>query len=129
MPEPDRHPGLQFQLSDVWHNWISDDVRVFAAFAPIDDANTMMYVRLYQRFLRVPVLHDLVNLAAWPLNLLILRQDRYTVQTHDPKPSDLRSGEELIQGDLPIIEYRRRRDELKREEQVVPQGDLQVESG
>jgi len=113
MPEPTGHPGLQFQFPNIWHNWISDEVRVFAAFAPIDDENTLMYVRFYQRFMRTPVLRELVNLASWPLNLIILRQDKYTVQTHDPKASDLKGGEKLIQGDLPVIEFRRRRDELK----------------
>lgn len=127
MLEPDRHPGLQFQFPNLWHNWISDDVRVFAAFAPIDDANTLMYVRFYQSFVRAPVLRDLVNLAAWPFNLLVLRQDKYTVQSHDPGPSALRGGEKLIQGDLPIIAFRRRRDELLRAEAAVRQAGVQDE--
>jgi hypothetical protein len=33
------------------------------------------------------------------------------VQTQVPKPSRLRGGEQLIQGDLPIVEYRRKRQE------------------
>lgn len=123
MLEPNRHPGLQFQFPNLWHNWINDTVRVFAAFAPIDDANTQMYVRFYQSFVRTPVLRDLVNLAAWPFNLLILRQDKATVQTHVPGPSDLRGGEKLIQGDLPIIEFRRRRAELLRGQSAIPEGD------
>ena len=34
------------------------------------------------------------------------------VETHQPQPSGLRIGEKMIQGDRPIVEYRRRREEL-----------------
>jgi hypothetical protein len=33
------------------------------------------------------------------------------VVTHQPQPSGLKIGEILIQGDLPVIEYRRKRAE------------------
>ncbi|MCF7943531.1 MAG: aromatic ring-hydroxylating dioxygenase subunit alpha, partial [Spirochaetia bacterium] len=45
------------------------------------------------------------------MNLIIAHQDRRVVQTQVPKPSRLRGGEQLIQGDLPIVEYRRKRQE------------------
>lgn len=112
LPEPDRHPQLQFRLPNIWHNWISDEVRIMAAFAPIDDENTMMYVRFYQRFMRVPILREVVNALAGPMNSVILRQDKRVVITQRPKRSDLKMGEKLIQGDGPIIEYRKRRREL-----------------
>jgi len=35
--------------------------------------------------------------------------------TQQPKASSLRGGEKLAQGDLPIVEYRKRRHELKEE--------------
>jgi hypothetical protein len=47
-----------------------------------------------------------------PFNLLIAHQDRRVVVTQQPKPSGLKIGEKLIQGDRPIVEYRRRRQEL-----------------
>jgi phenylpropionate dioxygenase-like ring-hydroxylating dioxygenase large terminal subunit len=112
MPEPTRHPQLQFRFPNIWHNWIGDDVRVFAAFAPIDDENTMMYVRFYQRFVRVPILRELVGGFSRPMNRRILNEDKRVVITHRPKRSDLRIGEQLFQGDGPIIEYRRRRSDL-----------------
>jgi hypothetical protein len=42
----------------------------------------------------------------------IAHQDRRIVETQLPKASALRMGEKLIQADRPIIEYRRRRQEL-----------------
>jgi phenylpropionate dioxygenase-like ring-hydroxylating dioxygenase large terminal subunit len=114
-PSPSRHASLQFQFPNTWHNWISDDVRVFAAFVPIDETNTRMYVRFYQRVARVPGLRELFNLLSLPANRVILNQDKRVVLTQLPKRSDLRMGEKLIQGDGPIIAYRRRRSELRGE--------------
>ncbi len=112
MPVPKRRPFLQFHFPNVWQNWISDDVRIVIAFAPIDDENTMMYIRYYQKVVRAPILRELFNLAGSVANLVIERQDRRVVVTQQPKRSDLRIGEKMIQGDGPIIEYRRRRREL-----------------
>lgn len=115
LPAPSRHPSLQFQFPNTWHNWISDDVRVMAAFVPIDEANTQMYVRFYQRVVRFPGLRELFNLVSCPANRVILNQDKRVVLTQIPKRGDLRMGEKLIQGDGPIIAYRRRRSELRGE--------------
>ncbi|HEX2906370.1 MAG TPA: aromatic ring-hydroxylating dioxygenase subunit alpha [Phototrophicaceae bacterium] len=112
MAQPDRHPGLQFRFPNLWHNWISDDIRVTAAFVPVDDENMQFYIRFYQRFVTTPVLREAVNWLMRSANWMIERQDRWVVITQQPKRSDLKMGEKLIQGDAPIIEYRRRRYEL-----------------
>ncbi len=112
IPEPTHHPLLQFQFPNTWQNWLGDDVRIVVAFVPIDEENTMMYVRFYQRFVRLPLLREIVNWLSRPSNRVILRQDKRVVITQEPKRSSLRMGEKLIQGDGPIIEYRRRRQEL-----------------
>jgi phenylpropionate dioxygenase-like ring-hydroxylating dioxygenase large terminal subunit len=112
LPEPTGHPSLQFRLPNVWHNWISDTVRIFAAFAPIDGDNTMLYVRFYQKSIRLPILRDIYTALASPSNRLILGQDKRVVLTQLPKQTDLKMGEKLIQGDGPIVAYRRRRREL-----------------
>jgi len=107
---------LEFIFPNLWQNHISDDVRVVAAFVPVDEAHTLLYLRFYQKFLRVPLLRDLVNRAAMPFNLLVAHQDRRVVQTQVPKASGLAIGAKLVQGDRPIVEYRRRREELKRQQ-------------
>ena len=103
---------LEFQFPNLWQNHISEQVRVVAAFAPVDDENTMLYLRFYQKFLRWPLLGRLFTKLAMPSNLYILHQDRRVVITQRPKRSELRMGENLIQGDRPIVEYRRRRQAL-----------------
>jgi len=109
-PYPDFH--LEFHFPNVWENHISDDVRVVAAFAPVDDEHTLLYLRFYQRFMRVPLLRGIINALAMPFNVYVAHQDRRVVITQWPKPSALKIDEQLVQGDRPIVEYRRRRQAL-----------------
>lgn len=104
---------LDFIFPNLWQNYISEEVRIVAAFVPVDEAHTLLYLRFYQKFLRLPLLRDLAAWAAMPFNLMVAHQDRRIVETHQPQPSGLRIGEKLIPGDRPVIEYRRRRAELQ----------------
>ena len=113
LPVP--HPSgfrLEFIFPNLWQNRVADDVRIVAAFVPVDEEHTLFYLRYYQRFLTLPLLRDLVTWAAMPFNVLVAHQDRRVVETHQPQPSGLRIGEKMIQGDRPVVEYRRRREEL-----------------
>ncbi|MFC2046384.1 Rieske 2Fe-2S domain-containing protein [Chloroflexota bacterium] len=112
VPPKDREFKLEFIFPNLWQNYISQDVRIIVAFAPVDEEHTLLYLRFYQKFLPVPGLGGLVAWAAMPFNRLVLHQDRRVVETQQPRPSGLRIGEKMIQGDRPIIEYRRRREEL-----------------
>lgn len=112
MPEPERLALLCFRFPNVWQNRISDDLRVLVAFAPIDNENTLMYLRFYQRFMRTPLLRSVVNRLGAIMNHFIAEQDRRVVITQRPARSDLRIGETLIPGDRPIVLYRERRREL-----------------
>ena len=82
------------------------------AFVPVDEEHTLLYLRFYQRFLRLPLLGGLVARLAMPFNRLVAHQDRRGVQTQEPKASGRRIGEQLIQGDHPIVAYPRRRQAL-----------------
>ena len=103
---------LEFIMPNLWQNHISPEVRILAAFVPVDDGHTLLYLRFYQKFLPVPILGKLVARLAMPSNVYIAHEDRRVVITQQPKASGLKIGEVLIQGDLPIIEYRRKRAEL-----------------
>lgn len=112
MPAPDRRPLLQFYFPNIWHNWLGDRLHIVIAFAPIDDENTQMYVRQYQGIARVPVLRELFNVVSYWGNIVILNQDKRPVITERPKRTSLHMGEKMIPGDGPIVDYRRRREEL-----------------
>ncbi len=113
VPKDSRSVHLELIFPNLWQNYISEDVRVLAAFTPVDEENTILYLRFYQRFLRLPVLGKLIALLAMPSNVYIAHQDRRVVVTQQPQASSMKLGEKLIQGDLPIIEYRRKRAELQ----------------
>ena len=83
-----------------------------AAFAPEDNEHTLLYLRFYQRFFRLPILRYTVNRLAMPYKLRAAHHDRRIVVAHLPQRSGLRIGERMIPSDRPIVEYRRRREEL-----------------
>ncbi len=114
-PDPAQDFRLGFIFPNLWQNYISDDVRVAAAFVPVDDGHMLLYLRFYQRFLRAPLVRDVVNRLAMPFNLYIAHQDRRIVETQLPRRVEIQMGEKLIQGDRPIVAYRKRRAELLEE--------------
>ena len=111
LPEPDRRPFLQFRFGNLWQNWIADGLRVVLAFAPIDEENTLMYLRYYHT-VRFPILRQLTGWLGSLANLVIERQDRRVVITQRPARPDLGIGEILIPGDGPIVLYRKIRQDL-----------------
>ncbi len=108
---------LQLQMPNIWQNIISEDIRIVAIFAPVDEENTHIYLRFYQRFMKVPILKNIVNYLSRFANSYILHQDRRVVLTQLPKKTELKMEEKLVQGDAPILEFRKRRNELKNEEE------------
>jgi phenylpropionate dioxygenase-like ring-hydroxylating dioxygenase large terminal subunit len=112
VPDPTKDFRLEFIFPNLWQNRISEDVRIVAAFVPVDEGHTLLYLRFCQKFLRAPILREIVNWLAMPFNVRVAHQDRRVVETHQPQRSELRMGEKMIQGDRPIVEYRRRREVL-----------------
>ncbi len=104
---------LEFIFPNLWQNFISEEVRIMAAFVPVDNEHTLLYLRFYQKFMRLPVLGKLIAQLAMPMNVYIAHEDRRVVTTQQPRASGLKTGEILIQGDLPIIEYRKKRAALQ----------------
>jgi phenylpropionate dioxygenase-like ring-hydroxylating dioxygenase large terminal subunit len=112
MPPTEQRPLIQVQFPNLWHNWLTDNLHLLIAFAPIDDANCLLYIRQYQGFVKAPIVRDLVNALSMVGNFYIERQDRRVVLTQRPLRTDLNIGEKLIPGDAPVIEYRRRRRQM-----------------
>ncbi len=106
---------LEFRFPNIWQNHISEGIRVTAAFVPVDDSNTMIYLRFYVRTTRVKLIDKMIATLGNVFNRHILHQDRRVVLTQIPKKTDVRMSENLVQGDLPIIEFRKRRAQLMNE--------------
>jgi len=111
LPRPEGHPSLQFRFPNIWQNWINDDFRVFIAFVPVDEENTILYIRNYQRNLRIPGIRSVVNTLSLIGSWVIERQDKRVVETQVPLRTYHRMPEILIRGDSPIVLYRKRRAE------------------
>ena len=110
---PNRPFFLKFKFPHLWMNRISDDMRITVFFTPVDDENCILYLRYYQRFVKLPILRKLspklINLSS----MVILNQDKRVVLTQHPKKTGLHIGEKLIPADKPIIEYRSIREKLQ----------------
>lgn len=111
LPPPTRRPQLQFRYGNLWQNWIADTMRVLIAFAPIDNENSLLYLRYYHT-VRIPLIRQLFGWLGCLMNLVIERQDRRVVVTQRPHRPDLGMGEVLIPGDNPIVLYRKIRRRL-----------------
>ncbi len=103
---------LEFIFPNLWQNYIAPVVRVIAFFVPVDEEHTILYLRFYAGFTPWKWLNTLFAWLAMPFNLIVAHQDRRIVQNQKPGASSYKMNEKLIPGDYPIVEYRRRRDEL-----------------
>jgi phenylpropionate dioxygenase-like ring-hydroxylating dioxygenase large terminal subunit len=104
---------LAFKFPNIWLNHIADKIKVMIYFAPVDDDNTILYIRFYCKATGFRPLDAFIAFIGKFMNRVIERQDKRVVITQKPKASSYKSGETLLRGDGPIILYRRLRDELK----------------
>jgi phenylpropionate dioxygenase-like ring-hydroxylating dioxygenase large terminal subunit len=112
MEPPENTFRLEFIFPNLWQNHISPKMRIVIAFVPVDEYNTILYIRFQQKFFTLPILGSFFNTLFMPFNMRILHEDRRVVLTQRPGKTALVMDENLIQGDLPIIGYRKRRQEL-----------------
>ncbi|HUX22151.1 MAG TPA: aromatic ring-hydroxylating dioxygenase subunit alpha [Spirochaetia bacterium] len=120
VPPKDTEFKIELILPNLWENHISERVRILALFVPVDDKHTIMYLRFYQTFIRMPLLRGLICRMAMPMNRYIAGQDRRVVNTQLPKGDGIGTGELLFPGDHPIMEFRKKRIELKKRAGMTP---------
>ena len=104
---------LSFLFPNIWINHIDDKIKVIIYFAPVDEENTVLYIRFYCKLTSLKPLNNLIALIGKFANKIVERQDKRIVITQNPKASTLRCGEKLVPGDGPIVMYRKIRDDLK----------------
>lgn len=103
---------LRFRYPNIWINIIAKKIKVFVYFAPIDDEQVILYLRFYNCITPFKFVNRMIGFFGKYANLMIERQDKRVVNTQRPKRTQLRMGEKLIQGDQPIVVYRKLREEL-----------------
>lgn len=104
---------LNFKFPNLWLNHISSKIKVLIYFAPVDDENTILYIRFYCKVSKNRLVNQVIAFFGKFANKVIERQDKRVVITQMPKASAYKSGEKLLAGDGPIVLYRKIRDELK----------------
>ncbi|WP_100065782.1 aromatic ring-hydroxylating oxygenase subunit alpha [Miniphocaeibacter massiliensis] len=105
--------NLTFKYPNIWLNHVSDKILIMIFFAPIDDSNTKLYLRFYNSITGIGIVDSIISWFGKFANNIVQKQDKRVVITQKPKASGLKVGEKLLVGDKPIIEYRKRREELK----------------
>lgn len=113
MAQPDGQPGfyLRFKFPNIWINPLGRRAFIVIAFVPVDADQTRIYVRTYQRAVKVPGLSHLYGWLIGRANQFIINQDRRVVATQTLHPDALEHGEKLVPADLPIAQFRK---ELRR---------------
>ena len=104
---------LSFTFPNLWMNHINEKMKVIIYFAPVDDRNTVLYIRFYYKLTKFKPLAKIIAYFGRFGNKIIERQDKRIVITQKPKASAYKSEEKLLSGDGPIILYRKIREELK----------------
>lgn len=105
---------LSFKYPNIWLNHISPKIKVMIYFAPVDDENTILYIRFYNKITPFAPINHFIAWVGRYFNGVVERQDKVVVITQKPKASSLRSEECLLIGDGPIVMYRRIREELQK---------------
>jgi phenylpropionate dioxygenase-like ring-hydroxylating dioxygenase large terminal subunit len=114
LPAPTRPPSLIFNFPNLWQNRIAEDYRLTAAFIPVDEENSIINIRSWQRTIKIPILREIFNLVSVLGSIYITHQDRHVVLQQAPKKTELKKmGEKLTQADTAILTYRTHRHALK----------------
>lgn len=108
-----KETNLNFVYPNLWMNHISPKIKVIIYFAPVDEENTILYIRFYHKLTAMKPVNHVIAYFGKYANKIVERQDKRVVITQQPKPSSYRSGEKLLVCDGPIIQYRKIREELK----------------
>lgn len=104
---------LSFKFPNIWMNHIHEKIKVLIYFAPVDDHNTILYIRFYCKMSDKKILNRMIATIGNVANLVVEKQDKRIVVTQKPKASSYYSQENLLMGDGPIIQYRKLREQMK----------------
>lgn len=110
-------------MEDFWHVHYSRvienqlDVSHLAFFIPVDEENSIIALRFYNKITGLKSIDKMIAWIGSKANKLIERQDKRIVETQLPKASELYMDERLVQADIPIIQYRTKRHELKKRQE------------
>lgn len=108
-----KNTNLTFRFPNMWLNRVTGKIQILAFFIPVDDEHAIIALRFYNKITGVKAIDKSIAWIGSRANRVVERQDKRVVETQEPKVSALRMKEKLVAADKPIIEYRKRRDQLQ----------------
>ena len=105
--------NIQFKFPNTWLNTVNENLKIMAYFVPVDDNNTLLYIRFYNKITKIRFINRVIAWFRKFANKKVEKQDKVIVETQTPNKSSLKMDEKLLQADKPIIEYRKHREKLK----------------
>ncbi len=109
-----RSTNLTFRFPNLWLNHVTDKIQILAFFIPVDEEHSIIALRFYNRITGIRLIDQWIAWLGSRANRAVEKQDKRVVETQIPVKSSLRMKENLVAADLPIIAYRKRRDQLQR---------------
>ena len=110
--------NLTFRFPNMWLNHVTDKIMILAFFIPVDEEHSIIALRFYNRITGVHVIDKAIAWLGSRANKIIERQDKRIVETQLPKKTEAYMKENLVQADMPIIEYRTGRKGLKERDTI-----------
>lgn len=108
-----KNTNLTFKFPNQWLNTVSDKLKIMAYFVPVDEESTLLCIRFYNKITGIKAIDKIIAWFGKYANIIIEKQDKRVVETQKPKKSELKMNENLLQADMAIIQYRKRREALK----------------
>lgn len=108
-----KNTNIQFKFPNSWLNTVNKNLKIMAFFVPIDDNNTLLYIRFYNKITKVKAINKIIAWFGKFANRKIEKQDKRVVETQKPNCTSLKMDEKLLQADRAIMEYRKQRYFLK----------------
>ncbi len=105
--------NLTFKFPNMWLNHVTDKIMILAYFVPVDDEHSIIALRFYNKITGIKAIDKAIAWLGSRANKVVERQDKRIVETQLPKRSQLRMSESLVAADMPIIEYRAKREKLQ----------------
>ena len=88
-PEKRSNGYIEFLFPNTWLNRLGDKFSITLAFVPVNETTTRLYLRTYQKFVRIPGLEQIVGFFMNWSNKYILNQDHDVVMSQIPIDTDL----------------------------------------
>jgi len=109
---------LVFKFPNIWTYHMSDRTWILTFFAPVDDENTVVYMRYYSKAVPVQFINQIIAFFGKFRNRSVDRTDKRIVTSQKPKASSLDGGEILLDGDAPILAYRKARAAMEEQQKA-----------